>query len=49
LAVGAGVGAGVAGHVFCVQYQYGVVHPTKLPVWLPDSQVPLYAHQPQFC
>jgi hypothetical protein len=41
------VGAGVAGHDCVVQYQYGVVHPVKLPVWLPDWHVPLYVHQPQ--
>jgi hypothetical protein len=45
---GSTVGAGVAGHVFWVHDQYGVVQPTKLPVWLPDSHVPLYEHQPQF-
>lgn len=41
-----GVGAGVVGQLVTAHVQYEPVQPTKLPVWLPASQVPLYEHHP---
>lgn len=41
------VGGGVAGQLDDCQSQLGYVQPTKLPVALPLSHVPLYVHHPQ--